>query len=84
MATTVNFGHIESLSDDRLRRETYAILGKIERSKSDTGGLHTQILAEQLLMACHERGILLDVQARFEDTYDTELRVGSVLQAEDR
>jgi hypothetical protein len=79
MSATVNFGTVQAYSDDQLRQQTIAILSNIHLSKSDTGGAHPQIVAEQLLIECKERGMLCDVQEEFETTYDTVLKVGSVL-----
>jgi len=79
MSATVNFGTVQAYSDDQLRRKTISILRHIHLSESDTGGAHSQIVTEQLLIECKERGILLDVQEEFETTYDTVLKVGSVL-----
>jgi hypothetical protein len=79
MSATVNFGTVQAYSDDQLRRKTLSILMNIHLSESDTGGAHSQIVAEQLLIECKERGMLCDVQEKFETTYDTVLKVGSVL-----
>lgn len=79
MYATVNFGTVQEYSDDQLRRETISILRRIRLSESATGGAHSQIVAEQLLIECKERGMLVDVQEEFETTYDTVLKVGSVL-----
>jgi len=79
MSATVNFGTVQAYSDDQLRRKTLSILTNIDLSESDTGGAHSQIVAEQLLIECKERGMLLDVQEEFETAYDTVLKVGSVL-----
>ncbi len=79
MSVTVNFGTVQAYSDDQLRRKTLSILMDIHLSESDTGGAHSQIVAEQLLIECKERGMLCDVQEEFETTYDTVLKVGSVL-----
>jgi len=79
MSTTVNFGTVQAYSDDQLRQKTIAILTNIDMSESDTGGAYSQIVAEQLLIECNERGMLCDVQEEFEATYNTVLKVGSVL-----
>jgi hypothetical protein len=84
MVATVNFGTVEAYSDDMLRRKTISILRQIHLSESAAGGAHSQIVAERLLVECKERGMLLDVQQEFETTYDTVLKVGSVLSKEDR
>jgi len=79
MSATVNFGTVQAYSGKQLRRKTLSVLMDIHLSESDTGGSRSQIVAEQLLIECKERGMLCDVQAEFETRYDTVLKVGSVL-----
>jgi len=79
MTAQVNFGTIAAKDDDELIQQTVSHLGNIYHARSDTGGLKDQIVAEQLLIECKDRGLLEEAQRRFEERCHTTLQVGSCI-----